>query len=318
MGVAVVLLAVGVGRSGVFSRFLVSSGWESDQHLGFVIAQRIPDSEQYRAWVVIAQSEQRQKAVQILPLPDDLLIPVLGGYGRYPSKAVVGLYKLDRQPMSWFAQSISLELGIEVHGVVLIDQGDHPDLLISSSLSLDDLKKHLMSSALMQQYSTFPVLDRIRMVQRFQSVNQFQIDEVDLHSSFLQQGEEGVVVDPIKFDRFASGVIADLAVKEEGVSVAVLNTTSGSGIATRIARAISNMGVDVVRIESASSEVGVQSRTKIVLSREELEDSRTLRAIETVLPRDQVQIKVDAQQAQRFRGSIVILIGENTANFFKD
>lgn len=198
-----------------------------------------------------------EKKVTILTIPDNTLIDVPGGFGRWQARAI---YELGGE--SLVKTSISQFLGIPVDG-------------FSSENLVDHFRGNLVSGIeiLSKLKTDFTPLELIRLKAsllgvRFDKIHQVNLEKHSiLEREKLADGTEIFIADPIRLDSIMVD-LADPKIKREHLSIAVFNATDKPLLAASAKRLITNMGGNVIVTQNAPSKV---SKTYV-----EGENSKTL------------------------------------------
>lgn len=190
----------------------------------------------------------------LLIVPSSARIGAVGGYGRYSLDALWRLDTLDKLGGTLFLGSVEDALGLPIRRFIApqattIHRSDHL-ATIKSIFSLTNAFSGVLGRWKMN-INPFEFLAFARAVQ-FARADAVQT--IDLGQTAAMVDEElldGTVqksLDPDRLDAVLGRVYEDIAIRTEGVSVAVFNTTKTPTLGGRIARLLSHMGVLVVAV----------------------------------------------------------------------
>lgn len=218
----------------------------------------------------------------VLAVPSEYVASGADGYGRYSLEALWKLGFIDKKNGLVLSRSMEQLLAIRIPYYI----GEQTDALSVTSdtvlygkniFSFRSTGKFFMH----RLFSNMPLptfiamswamkrarLDALRMIDvREKSIT---VDEE------LSDGTKQAVLDPNRMDSVLTGVYADEVLAQEGITVAIYNTTSTPYLGTQAARMLTNLGIRVVAVGNAPSGTG-QCEMK---GREEVFDTKTAHVI---------------------------------------
>jgi hypothetical protein len=274
--------------------------------------------------VFIFSLDPQEKKAIILSLPPKTFIETIHGYGDYPLESV---YKLGEQE-SWgggefFTSSLQENLRIPIDGYVLI-----PDF---KETNLPSKPRGFILACFMDLFwgrnkTNLKKGDIASLWLNFKKIRQDKISIVDLEKIdiaekiILPDGTEGFKINPQKFKKVALEFFKDPQIRQENLEVAVLNSTSYSGLATRVADLIENMGGRVVEVgeiknskfpASPAMSADRQAGRQIPNSKCELRSKKELKKIYTLRKLEKVfGCQWQEEEAGDYRGDLVLIVGE--------
>jgi hypothetical protein len=218
--------------------------------------------------VILKQWRPAEKSWRVIELPPDLVLPIAQGYGLYRVGALVELDRLEKKQ----------------GGLILVGLQEALGAVIDDTWA--DLRWW----------------DRLRLwVLAGGRSETVQFDQVVAMTEI--RGPDGAVtwqVSEADMDKFSSRFLADEAVRAEGIKVAILNATGRTGLARRVARIATNMGLVVVKLGEAAP----AQKSKLLVSREKRQ-SISVRKISRLLAIERPEVG----DASEYRADAVVFVG---------
>lgn len=288
------------------------ASWDGKTQRGFLVVFGKNSDVQRSLGIVVVNGEQQSATV--LSLPRSLELETLHGYGLYKSSSLYGLAALEKLPLTFVTQTISLQFGIDVSDIIWADTDN-------TYLSSSRLSSEFLSQIFLRDRSTFGMIDRYRMWQFFRGLRKDQFNSIDVSSSsIIKPVEEGTItgearfqLDPTKLDPLVFELFSDESVRKENLAVSIVNTTGELRLGTRIARALSNMGVNVISVVSTNDALDT---TQLLADEGSDLDSETSSLIQRVLLLKDAQVKRSPEKALEFRSDIVVMLGKDIAQLY--
>ena len=286
--VSLVVIGIGVVVGWVF--FSHPKLWSESSSISFLFAEERPDRLPKRT-LSIFTIDRSKSAVTIVALPDALLVDTLRGYGEVPASSLLGLREMENLPDTFPLEVVRNGLGVDVRAVI------RGDALPTSQREIIEVVEKW----------NFLQRERYELLSFVKSLRKDQVSIVDgVSSQFFVKGDDGAFrVNPSRFDPFALDVLADVNLRKEGLMVSVVNASGKQGQATKIARALMNMGVDVIQITQTPTQL---EKPEIVVSSKSQTTAVVSRMITRMFP--QAQLRVDENEARKWRADIVIFISD--------
>lgn len=294
------LVVAGVCAVGILLRF---SSWDGQSSMTFLVVFEGGEDNAVRRPLAVVTLQPFDHSISSMELPEDLQIETLYGYGPYPSSALYGLMKLEHLPPTFLEQTIAFQFGIPARNIVFAGSTKQP-------MTVDMLSQSFWKQLFFRETSTFPYLDRFKAWWFLSHVRKDKMTRVDLVSSGAVNNS---TLDIIKSDEIVSKIFPDPLLQQEQVTVAVVNTTAEPKIATRVGRALFDMGINVVRVTDSRDGY---PETHLVYTFSDHKRSLTSETIQHVFGMEPAQVSVDTAITADYRADIVLLLGEDAASMF--
>lgn len=297
-------------------------GWDGQSRFTVVLYQVTKEADRSRVPIVIFSLEPKTKRAVYITIPPNTLLSVPYGYQDYVASSVYGLGQLDpkRGGGRLLAKSIQQTFGILVNGFYSVSS-DEESLFPATDAQLKEFKKYRLSliSMLLKTPAVIrSIADRdtslsipesyklwreVRAI-RFDQIKFYDLNNTEvLHDSKQPDGSIVTVVDTGQFDFLFSDSFTDSIVRIEPTTVAVVNATDHTGLASSFSRVLEHMGVHVISNSSSSSS---QKKTcQIFLS--ELSKNSML----VVLLKQHFGCEVANEEKRDEGADIQILLGED-------
>ena len=286
--------------------------WNGEEQLTLILASPSSTGNELLHSIQILVVRPKESTALLFPLPENLYIDVLKGYGLYKSSALFGLAEMEKLSEQFVRQSLAMSLGIDIQETILEQK----------SMKLESMgatRSLVMRSLIMQNRSTLQFIERYRLWRVLSKLRQDQLSMIDPFSSslFLPIAAVGdgqaLGLDVLRFDALAFKLFANPSLRKEQISVTIVNTTYTTGMATKVARALSSMGVDIVHISSLAPPV---PKTTLYIASQEVARSATAGTIQRTLNIDSSSFEQHTQKTEEFRADIVIFLGEDMVKLF--
>lgn len=203
----------------------------------------------------IASFSEDRHHVTVALLSPDMDIPAVFGYGRYTIASVERLDHLDAKHGMLMTRSIANAFGLPVSWYVNVPEGISKDPVtrlraLFSWSSIPDMLLHRIDTSM-------SVLDWISYVFAVQSLAADQVQSIDMTQAItpvsMPDGSTVSQLDESKLDYLFGQSFIDSAIRSEGHSVAVYNTTAILGVAQRASRIMAHMGIQLVFVGNSES-----------------------------------------------------------------
>ncbi len=286
------------------------SSWNGVSQRTFVMISG--DAQSSTRHLTMVMLRAKDKTATVLPLPDNMLIETLYGYGPYKVESIPGLGKLEKLPYTFITQTLAFSLGIDVRDVIIVSG----DLTLTTPSSLQKLFTQTLT---LQAESSLPYYDRYVLWSLFGSMRRDQVNTVDILSANVLKrntvpgGELTYTADIVKMDTLISQLFSNVEYQKERKVIAVVNTTTEARLATRVARALTLMGADVVNIQQTSQ---TMERTRLEYEKETLGTSHTASLIRSLFSLSSSAEGVNPQHSLEYRADFVVFLGNDAAKLF--
>jgi len=218
--------------------------------------------------VMLRQWLPQEKLWRVIELPPNLELPIAQGYGTYRVGALVGLDRLEQRQGQLIVVGLQEALGMVLDG----------------------------------DYAHWRWWDRLRLAV-FARGRQETIKFEEVVPGALVVGPDGTEtwqVSEADMDKFSSRFLADEAVRVEGIKVTIFNATGRTGLARRVARIVTNMGLTVVRL----GETDLGEKSRLLVSRDK-QKSISVEKIKNLLRIDRLEVG----DTSEYRADAVVFVG---------
>ncbi len=242
--------------------------WNGEFNLNLVVLNQLD--------VSVLSYNPREKKLIILQIPQNVLVEVPNGFGKWQLRSVYQLGETDKKGAGFLKGSVMALLGIPIDGFL-----DVADLkkAAGSEFLVGHLKENpiFFLSALPKIKTDLTLWELIRLNMAASSVRFDKVERLDLSKVLdlenLADGTPIYTADPVKVDNILA-FFADPTVKEEHKSIAIFNATESLGLAQKASRIITNLGGNVIITSNASQ----KSDKSLILG----EKSKTLKRINQI------------------------------------
>lgn len=278
------ILGVGVAVAGAW--ILLSTFHWSDmfgRRSDATVALITEKVEQSGAYVGRFSFENRR--IQLFPVPSDLPVEVMGGYGTYRFQAMYPLLVLEEKEPSYRRSTMSLSVG------TLLDE--------IWTVSVSELSVQSRGGLLRALTQSFWQNDHIPLGERLAFL-----------ALAADRRTEVVVRSPVR--ELPAPELADMSGGAHSLcTVALINTTQLSGLAGRIAHLLESEGFRVVRTVSDSTQKEV---TTVVTGDELSPDCRNVQGKLELLVPGKTEHQHDQAETLRNRADLVVQLGTDLAH----
>ncbi len=250
---------------------------------------------------ILASFEPNQENLSLILIPNQTLLEVCHGYGKYKVEAIPGLEKLEKRE-ALLAESAQESLAVPVEGWIGMS---------NVKCQMSNVKEKILcemgNQIFQKKITNFSRWDLARLWWEIKKVKAGNVEILDLGKlnvltqSKLPDGTVVFEIDSSILDPLIQKYFSDLAFKQEGFSIEVLNGTTHLGLAEKGARILSNLGGEVVWV--GNSEAG--SEKCVVGSGKNKKETYTVRKI--------IKIFGCSWQEKKEEGKteITVILGEN-------
>jgi len=282
-------------------RFFFQKVWDGKNKINLVfITPRI----------FIFSLDPSEKRGIILSLPQKTFIETIHGYGDYPLESV---YKLGEQEGysggEFLTASLQENLRIPLNGYALVSNLKEAKL---SSKPRDFILECFRNLFLGRKKTNLTKGDVFFFWFKLKRIRQDKVSFINLEKLDITEkiifpdGTEGFKINPQKFKTVALEFFKDDQIRQENLEIAVLNSTSYPGLATRVADSIENIGGRVVEIgELENEKLKMKNEKCEIRGKKELKKSYTLGKLEKVFG-----CQWQEEESGGYRGDLVLIVGE--------
>ncbi|NCN03621.1 MAG: LytR C-terminal domain-containing protein [Candidatus Pacebacteria bacterium] len=230
--------------------------------------------------IILAQFFEKTNSVNVIGLNKDIKSELIGGYGEYQLKAVKGILEIDKKGSDYIRSAFSY----------FLKQGVDEVINYNSSQSFPSNKGELLKLLLVNKET---LLDGLVIK-----------DIEDENITFIEIGSKEAWENYLK--KQITWKINDQC------TVAVVNSTVTSGLASKLGLVLENSGVDVVR--STNSIWGDSATT--LFSDDDESCLEVKNRIKSISPIELNEVN-DNDKTSQYRANIVLFIGDELAEVFK-
>lgn len=193
--------------------------------------------------------------VVILEIPPDTQIEGTHGYGLYSLQSLYALDTIDKRRGLIFLDSVSATLGVPISGMV------HSVAIRRDASPIEILRSMYSWKTFItpHSYQGVPLGTWIASMWAVLFLKTDAIEAASIDGAIITQsrpdGSVIPVLDSQRFDFLYARLFVDSAIRQEGVTVSVYNTTSTPTIGQRVARTLSTLGISVVTVGNDSEQL---------------------------------------------------------------
>jgi len=267
--------------------------------------------------VFVFSLDPEEKNAVILLLPSKTFLEVVHGYGDYPLESIYQLGEIeDYDGGILLSESLQENLRIPIEAYLVVANSNF-------KFQMSNIKKYIVDSlrfSLVNSKTNLTKWDLFRLWLETRKIRQdkmtlLDLEELDTTERFtFPDGTEGLKIDFQKFKKIALSYFKDSKIRQENLEIAVLNSTSYSGLATRVADLIENIGGRVVEIgETEKSKIQNPKSKCEIRSKREFKKSYTLRKLEKVFG-----CQWEEEDTGDYRGDVVLIVTEQYWKMLKE
>lgn len=211
--------------------------------------------------VLLSYPPDKEDKILLFILPEDLTLTVPYGYGAYRFAAVWKLSNLENNP-SLVRDALTDLFGVPVVGMIGTNR--------SQAVSFDPIHSTSDLATMIQlgeKNSNLKFTERLQLMFDLRFLSPRRLLTYDVRNQPLYEtvslpgGTDIYQVEPNRWDNFLSQKFDEAKIREEALTVAILNSTDTSGIGQKFARFVSAVGGKVLKVANETSEIkGCQVR----------------------------------------------------------
>lgn len=256
--------------------------------------------------------DPQSKRLTIVKVPPDIYMTLSKGFGSWPARSVFDLGQNENPPIGAGLTKSALSdlLGVPVDGFInLSSQKKIEDILVgirSNPISLIGLAKDIKSD--------LAGIEIYRLYQKIRLIREDKVKTLDLTNSSISQSElladssRVLGLDNIKLDLFVRDNLTDFLFTNFDGSFSVYNATSHPGLASQVAREISNLGGNVIFTSNTTN----LSSKSVVISTKDISKELLIR-LDQIIPTGCQNKKCEFSdpKVSDSRAQINIIVGED-------
>ena len=299
LGIVLVLL-IGIGFK--IYRSIAKSVWDGQSQLNLAINPSIADQP-----VLIAAFNPEEKSLNVLLIPPRTFIETIHGYGPYRVESIYRLGELNKKGGELFQGSLQEYLGIPVDAFASISNFEFP-ISNETKNSLSELLVGLLKSG----KTNLTKWDVIRLWWSLRNIRQDKVNLVDLGQTSASQevdlldGTKANKIDTERLESIMSQFFVDKKLKQEDLTVAVLNGTNHAGLANKVATLIKNIGGQVMTVGDTENGQGESLRQCQIKSEKKYKNSYTVRKLSHVF-----DCQWEGEPMAEQRANLVLIVGKS-------
>lgn len=179
----------------------------------------------------------------LISIPPNQSINTLKNDVAYSSDALVGFTQLEGYSWQYLQYVAGLEYGVIIDGIVWSQQA--PD-----QITLDSVRKLAQQSLFRQTPTTLAYWDRFMWWRSLSQIPNYEVEQASEMQQFLTEEQ---ALDTTKYQKQFFSQVQDVAIRNSGWSVAILNGSGIQGYASRVASALEMMGYEVRSVDTIES-----------------------------------------------------------------
>jgi len=239
---------------------LKNSIWDGESRVNFVFV----DED-----IFLISFDPGKKTLEVLEIPRNVEIEVIGGFGLYRIGAIDELGEMEGRGGELLQISVQEHFGAPVDGWI-----KNPWPINSAQLNSSKFKTSLVGTMMrlvvkQEERTNFTPWDVVRIwwgIRKTLSsqLNITRLDDISaLKSKILIDNFQTWELDLNRLDMFFQDHFYESEIREENLTIEVINATEHFGLANRVARIASNMGGRVVRVENGEWKMWFENQGKI-------------------------------------------------------
>lgn len=276
-------------------KFFSKSVWDGKSRLNLVLTNEK---------VSLLSLNPADKELVFLSMPSQTLLEVIRGFGVYKVESVFSLGEMENHRGGELLMgTVQENLGIPVDAYASISN-------LKSQIS--NVKTYILACfklLLRNGKTNLTKWDLLRLWWELRKIRQDKIVMVDLKESLkeivLPDGTSAFEIEPEKIKKISGDFLKDFRIRQENLSIAVLNSTNHSGLANRGARLVENIGGRVVEVGDAGGGFLGMEKCEI-RSPKKLKTSYTVKKLIKIFACQWSGEKMGESRAQ-----VVLILGED-------
>jgi len=265
--------------------------------------------------VLVASFNPPEKSINVLIIPNGTFIEVIHGFGPYRVESIYGLGELNGSALQngrggeLLSGSIQEYLGMPVDAYISVQSAK---CKVQSRESKTCLLDQLFWAIRRNGRTDLTKWDLIRLWWGTRGVREDKIKVVNLGETSaseevtLPDGTKAAKIDTEQLQGIVGQLFIDGKIKQNDLTIAVLNGTDHQGLATRASRLVENIGGRVVGIgEVESSKLKVKSSKCEVRSGKKYKNTYTVQKLLKVF-----DCQWTGEDLENQRAEVVLILGE--------
>lgn len=276
--------------------FLRVSNWQQKGTTGIAFLTSVKGQVLKETTIVWVDPEKKE--IVLMTLPGDLPVHT-AGTSVYSLKALYGLYAINHASAKQFQKALARNIRIDTP-FFIVREGEAPP----SETGLKTYVGKLMLDA--KNLSLFPLADRFSLLW-YVWFSGAKIIRLEFPST-ITQSTQGL--DDLSYDAFVTHNFLNVGLKNEGLSLAVVNASAQARLASTVGRLFSAFGFNVL---SVSDTPNIQDLGSIFVRDGRLMESETASVLARYISGP---LKVNNNITNEYRADIVVFLGKQEATEF--
>lgn len=277
--------------------FLRVAGWSQRGDTGIAILTSEKDQILKETTILWVQTDKKE--ITLLSIPGDMPVHAKGTGSTYSLKALYGLHALNRETPANFQKSLVRNIKIDVP-FFIVREGSSPP----GETDLRELTLGLLFE--MRSPSLFPLADRFALLWSIW-FGGMKITKLPFPQSVIDSPEG---LDDVSYDNFLKKHFFNVSLKKEGYSIAVVNASAQTRLASTVGRLLTAFGLNVLSVSDTPNTIESGS---ILLREHQLLNSKTVEVIKRYISGS---ILVNEKLSDEYRADIVLMLGKREATDF--
>lgn len=292
-----VFLLIFLSGTVIFTTFFVfvqfQSTWSEQEPLHILLVQKKTDDSVLHGLTLLSINQQDSQ-VLVYPLEGSTQLNALGGFGQFQLAALYQLYAMEKKSDFIYAL-LAYQYGVLAKEKIVYSSDQPVE-------SYEQLLQFFSPLAQLQFRSSLPLIDRYHVWLVLKRMNKKKL-------VILQPGSAGT-----QYAQEASTQFSNFQVKKSAPTIAIVNATSISGFASRVAQVLENYGFAVIRVSSDKSNEQINS--KIILSSDQVVSPQVLKLLTVFFPTSASTL-IDPDVTVLYRSDIVLYLGKDLENVYE-
>lgn len=231
-------------------RTQAQSVWDGQSHINIAI-----DNGDIHLWSI----EPSEKRIIEVIIPENVYLSV-SSYGAYRANAIGKLSLLEKKDGSLFTKAIEESLGVPVDALLIRKENQRGSLDLREMFGFVGIGRIVFGGGQFLEFTNLTLYDKLALWFLSFRLNKESIETINLASSeaaskiTLPDNTEGITLDVVRFSREASQYFVDRSLKDEDLTIEVLNATNKEGEANRFALLLTNIGGNVINTEKSQKQ----------------------------------------------------------------
>ncbi len=276
--------------------FLRLADWQRKGTTG--IAFLTSEAGQVLKTLTVLWVDPDKNEITLMPIPGELTVHTPGSVS-YSLKALYGLYAINHASPADFQKALARNIRIDLPFFIVREGNKAP--------SESGLRRYVASLLFeTKDVSLFSLSDRFALFWYvWFSGAKVSPTEFPQHITSSPDG-----LDDLSYDTFLQKNFLNVSLKKEGYSVAVVNASSQSRLASTLGRMFTAFGLNIL---SVSDTPNTQELGSVVVSSGDLISSETVNVLSRYIS-GPIQVNVGA--TSEYRADIVVFLGKKEAENF--